>query len=69
MTNTLDPWSSSDIADYSKLFEEFGISPLDEILPEVPFPSTYMRRRTERLSQYADFPGRNAGKSGQKNTY
>lgn len=45
MTNTLDPWSSSDIADYSKLFEEFGISPFDEILPEVPSPSTYMRRR------------------------
>ncbi|MDQ1255364.1 MAG: tryptophanyl-tRNA synthetase [Euryarchaeota archaeon] len=45
MTNKLDPWSSSDITDYSKLFEEFGISPFDTILPEIPCPSTYMRRR------------------------
>jgi tryptophanyl-tRNA synthetase len=45
MTNKLDPWSSSDITDYSKLFEEFGISPFDGVLPEIPCPSKYMRRR------------------------
>jgi tryptophanyl-tRNA synthetase len=45
MTNKLDPWSSSDITDYSKLFEEFGISPFEDVLPEVPCPSMYMRRK------------------------
>lgn len=45
MTNKLDPWSSSDITDYSKLFEEFGISPFENVLPEVPCPSMYMRRK------------------------
>ncbi|HEY3361551.1 MAG TPA: tryptophan--tRNA ligase [Methanosarcina sp.] len=45
MTSKLDPWSSSDITDYSKLFEEFGISPFDEILPEIPSPHMYMRRK------------------------
>lgn len=45
MTNKLDPWSSSDITDYSKLFEEFGISPFEDVLPEVPCPSIYMRRK------------------------
>lgn len=45
MTNKLDPWSSSEINDYSKLFEEFGISPFDNMLPEIPSPHMYMRRR------------------------
>ncbi len=45
MNTKLDPWSSSDITDYSKLFEEFGISPFDEILPEIPSPNMYMRRK------------------------
>lgn len=45
MTKKLDPWSSSDITDYSKLFEEFGISPFEDVLPEVPCPSMYMRRK------------------------
>jgi tryptophanyl-tRNA synthetase len=45
MTNKLDPWSSSEINDYSKLFEEFGISPFDEVLPEIPSPHMYMRRK------------------------
>ena len=45
MDMKLDPWSSSNITDYSKLFEEFGISPFDEILPEIPSPHLYMRRR------------------------
>ncbi len=45
MTEKLDPWSSSEINDYSKLFEEFGISPFDNVLPEIPSPHMYMRRR------------------------
>jgi len=45
MHTKLDPWSSSDITDYSKLFEEFGISPFENLLPEIPSPHTYMRRR------------------------
>lgn len=45
MTNKLDPWSSSEINDYSKLFEEFGISPFENVLPEIPSPHMYMRRR------------------------
>ncbi|AKB80428.1 Tryptophanyl-tRNA synthetase [Methanosarcina horonobensis HB-1 = JCM 15518] len=45
MTNKLDPWSSSDITDYSKLFEEFGISPFENVLPEIPSPHKYMRRK------------------------
>lgn len=45
MHTKLDPWSSSDITDYSKLFEEFGISPFENLLPEIPSPHMYMRRR------------------------
>ncbi|HKL28657.1 MAG TPA: tryptophan--tRNA ligase [Natrialbaceae archaeon] len=40
----LDPWGSSTIADYRKLFETFGIEEFDEILPEVPDPHYLMRR-------------------------
>ncbi len=43
-TTTIDPWGSSTIADYRKLFEEFGIGQFDEILPEVPDPHYLMRR-------------------------
>lgn len=45
MNTKLDPWSSSDITDYSKLFEEFGISPFENVLPEIPCPHRYMRRK------------------------
>ncbi|AAM03625.1 TPA: tryptophan--tRNA ligase [Methanosarcina acetivorans] len=45
MDTKLDPWSSSDITDYSKLFEEFGISPFENVLPEIPSPHMYMRRK------------------------
>ena len=45
MNTKIDPWNSSDIADYSKLFEEFGISPFENLLPEVPCPHKYMSRR------------------------
>ena len=45
MTTHLDPWASAGIDDYSKLFEEFGIQPFDELLPYVPDPCPFMRRR------------------------
>ena len=40
----LDPWGSSTIADYRKLFEQFGIEEFDEVLPAVPNPHYLMRR-------------------------
>jgi tryptophanyl-tRNA synthetase len=45
MNTKLDPWNSSDITDYSKLFEEFGISPFENLLPEIPCPHKYMSRK------------------------
>ena len=41
---TLDPWGSATIADYRKLFEEFGNAEFDDVLPEVPDPHYLMRR-------------------------
>ncbi len=41
----LDPWGAVDITDYSKLFDEFGIAPFETIIPEIPNPHLYMRRR------------------------
>ncbi|ELY54486.1 tryptophan--tRNA ligase [Natronolimnohabitans innermongolicus] len=40
----LDPWGSSSVSDYRKLFEEFGIEEFDDILDEVPNPHYLMRR-------------------------
>ncbi|WP_247003100.1 tryptophan--tRNA ligase [Halosolutus gelatinilyticus] len=40
----LDPWGSSSVSDYRKLFEEFGIEEFEDILPEVPTPHYLMRR-------------------------
>ncbi|AEH35783.1 tryptophan--tRNA ligase [Halopiger xanaduensis] len=40
----LDPWGSSSVSDYRKLFEEFGIEEFDEVLDEVPHPHYLMRR-------------------------
>ncbi|MEY7849362.1 tryptophan--tRNA ligase [Natrarchaeobius sp. A-rgal3] len=40
----LDPWGSSSVSDYRKLFEEFGIEEFDEVLEEVPHPHYLMRR-------------------------
>jgi tryptophanyl-tRNA synthetase len=40
----LDPWGSSTVGDYRKLFEEFGIEQFDTVLPEVPDPHYLMRR-------------------------
>lgn len=45
MNTKLDPWSSSEISDYSKLFDEFGISPFEDVLAGVPNPHKYMRRK------------------------
>ncbi|MFC3478001.1 tryptophan--tRNA ligase [Halobacterium litoreum] len=40
----LDPWGSSTIDDYRKLFEEFGIEAFEDVLDEVPTPHYLMRR-------------------------
>ncbi|QGA84192.1 tryptophan--tRNA ligase [Halomicrobium sp. LC1Hm] len=40
----LDPWGSSTVSDYRKLFDQFGIEAFDEVLPEVPAPHYLMRR-------------------------
>ena len=40
----LDPWGSSSVADYRKLFEEFGIAEFEELLDSVPNPHYLMRR-------------------------
>ncbi len=45
MNVKLDPWGSSNIDDYSKLFDEFGIQRFDELLPRIEQPSAYMRRK------------------------
>ena len=41
----LDPWGAVHVEDYSKLFEEFGISSFEDILPNLSNPHPYMRRR------------------------
>ena len=40
----LDPWGSSTVEDYRKLFEQFGIESFDDVLSEVPNPHYLMRR-------------------------
>jgi tryptophanyl-tRNA synthetase len=40
----IDPWGVVDIKDYSRLFEEFGISPFKEVLSRIENPHLYMRR-------------------------
>jgi len=40
----LDPWGSSTVSDYRKLFDEFGIETFDDVLDEVPNPHYLMRR-------------------------
>jgi tryptophanyl-tRNA synthetase len=42
---TLDPWGAVKIDNYSKLFDEFGISKFDELLGKIKNPHRYMRRR------------------------
>ncbi len=41
----LDPWGAVQVDDYSKLFQEFGISSFDEILPRMDRPHAYMKRK------------------------
>ncbi|MDP2845195.1 MAG: tryptophan--tRNA ligase, partial [Candidatus Methanoperedens sp.] len=41
---TLDPWGAVKIDNYSKLFDEFGISKFDDLLGRIPNPHRYMRR-------------------------
>lgn len=40
----LDPFGTSVIADYERLYKEFGIEPFKPFLSKVPNPSLYMRR-------------------------
>ncbi|WP_330630509.1 tryptophan--tRNA ligase [Halocatena halophila] len=40
----LDPWGSSTVEDYRKLFEEFGIESFDDVLDSVSQPHYLMRR-------------------------
>ncbi|SEW18957.1 tryptophan--tRNA ligase [Halobacterium jilantaiense] len=40
----LDPWGSTTVSDYRKLFEEFGIEAFEDVLDEVPAPHYLMRR-------------------------
>lgn len=40
----LDPFGTSVIADYERLYKEFGIGPFNPFLSRMPNPSVYMRR-------------------------
>jgi tryptophanyl-tRNA synthetase len=40
----LDPWGSSTVSDYRKLFDQFGIERFEEVLDEFPDPHYLMRR-------------------------
>jgi tryptophanyl-tRNA synthetase len=42
--NILDPWGSSDVVDYSKLFAEFGIEPISNISTKFPRNHRLLRR-------------------------
>jgi len=42
--NEINPWESTTIDDYQKLFDEFGISRFDELLPRIKHPHRFMRR-------------------------
>ena len=42
----IDPWGAVHVDDYSKLFDEFGISDfVKEILPQIDNPPRYMKRK------------------------
>lgn len=45
MNVKLDPWSSTNVEDYSKLFEEFGIMPFDDLYSRIEDPHRLMRRK------------------------
>jgi tryptophanyl-tRNA synthetase len=44
MKTVLDPFGTSIIADYERLYREFGIEPFQSLIQKVPDPSVYMRR-------------------------
>ena len=41
---SIDPWGSSNIEDYDELFNHFGISKFEHLLPDIPNPNHLMRR-------------------------
>ena len=41
----LDPWGAVQVDDYSKLFDEFGISSFEGLLPQIEKPHRYMKRK------------------------
>ncbi len=45
MNMKIDPWSALNIDDYSKLFDEFGILPFDEMVREIEDPHKFMNRK------------------------
>jgi tryptophanyl-tRNA synthetase len=42
--SVLDPWGTTVVEDYDRLYEEFGIQKFKPLLQEIPDPSMYMRR-------------------------
>ena len=40
----LDPWGTTDIEDYDRLFELFGIEPIEPLVNRIPNPSRFIRR-------------------------
>lgn len=44
---SLDPWGASNVGDYSRLFNLFGIEPIDRIIDQIPSPNRYIRRRID----------------------
>lgn len=45
MNVKIDPWSALNIDDYSKLFDEFGILPFDDMVREIEDPHKFMKRK------------------------
>ena len=45
MNMKIDPWSALNIDDYSKLFDEFGIQPFDDMVREIENPHKFMSRK------------------------
>lgn len=61
----LDPFGTTMVEDYDRLYEEFGIQPFKPLLSQVPKPSMYMRRNV--VFGHRDFQSvLNAMKSHEK---
>lgn len=45
MNTKLDPWNTTNVEDYSKLFDEFGIMPFEELYSSIKNPHHLMRRK------------------------